>query len=123
MQVIQTTVWILLTINWINEKITSLPMDVQLAFVILIALLTGSAIVVSVYVVFVLKDFRGTLKKTNAILDDTKSVTDSVKSPIVTVMGIADGIARGIRTARGISSLVSGWDINDAQEEKKHVRK
>ncbi|KKT45708.1 MAG: hypothetical protein UW36_C0001G0006 [candidate division WWE3 bacterium GW2011_GWA2_44_16] len=112
-----------MTINWINEKITSLPMDVQLAFVILIALLTGSAIVVSVYVVFVLKDFRGTLKKTNAILDDTKTVTDSVKSPIVTVMGIADGIARGIRTARGISSLVSGWDTNDAQEEKKHVRK
>jgi|GEM_PF-954803 hypothetical protein len=85
-------------------------MDIQLVFVILIALLTGSAIVVSVYVVFVLKDFRGTIHKANSILDDAQSVTRAVKTPIVSVMSIADGVVRGIRTARGISSIVGTWD-------------
>lgn len=85
-------------------------MDLQLAFVILIALLTGSAVVVSVYVVFVLKDFRGTIQKANGILDDAQSVTDAVKNPVVSVMSIVDGVVRGIKTAKGISSIVSGWD-------------
>lgn len=90
-----------------------LPMDIQLAFVILIALLTGSAVVVSVYVVFVLKDFRGTIQKANTILDDAQGVTSAVKSPIVSIMSIADGVVRGIKTARGISSIISSWDKDD----------
>ena len=85
-------------------------MDIQFVFVILIALLTGSAIVVSVYVIFVLKDFRGTISKANDILDDAQKVTASIKNPIVSVMSIADGLVRGIKTARGISSIVGAWD-------------
>ncbi|MFA5776183.1 MAG: hypothetical protein WC988_01350 [Patescibacteria group bacterium] len=88
-------------------------MDIQFAFVILIALLTGSAIVVSVYMVFVLKDFRGTIQKANDILDDAQRVTSAVKNPIVSVMSIADGVVRGLKTARGISSIVGAWDKDD----------
>ncbi len=97
-------------------------MDIQLVFVILIALLTGSAIVVSVYVVFVLKDFRGTIHKANEILDDAQKVTSSIKNPIVSVMSIADGVVRGIRTARGISSIVGAWDNKD-EPSTKEMRK
>lgn len=97
-------------------------MDIQLAFVVLIALLTGAAIVVSIYVVFVLKDVRGTIKRANDILDDTKEVTGAVKTPVVSVMSIANGITKGLRTARGISSLVSSWDEDDEDEEKDNER-
>ena len=95
-----------------------LPMDIQLAFVILVALLTGSAIIVSVYVVFVLKDFRGTIKRANGILDNAQKVTDAVRSPVVNVMSIADGIVRGIKTAKGIRSIVSSWDDNSNTKNK-----
>lgn len=94
-------------------------MDIQFVFVILIALLTGSAVVVSVYVIFVLKDFRGTIGKANDILDDAQKVTSSIKNPIVSVMSIADGLVRGIKTARGISSIVGVWDKNDSTKERR----
>lgn len=96
-----------------------LPMDIQFIFVILIALLTGSAIVVSVYVVFVLKDFRGTIQKANNILDDAQRVTSAVKNPIVSVMSIADGVVRGIKTARGIRSIVGAWDKDDSSSKER----
>lgn len=88
-------------------------MDIQLAFVILIALLTGSAIVVSVYVVFVLKDFRLTIQKANTILDDAQEVTESVKRPVNSMMSLVDGAVRGIKTAKSVKSIVSLWDRED----------
>lgn len=94
-------------------------MDIQFAFVILVALLTGSAIVVSVYVIFVLKDFRGTIQKASDILDDAQKVTGAVKSPIVSIMSIADGIVRGIKTARGISSIVGSWDKDESSSKER----
>ena len=88
-------------------------MDTQLAFVILVALLTGAAIVVSVYVIFVLKDFRTTIQRANGILDDAQQLTESIRRPVANVMSLADGLIRGIRTAKGISSIVSLWDKED----------
>lgn len=96
-----------------NEILVLLPMDVQLAFVILVALLTGSAIVVSIYVVFVLKDLRCTVQKANSILDDAQEVTDSVKRPVSSIMSLVDGAVRGIKTAKGVKSIVSLWDKED----------
>jgi ABC-type nickel/cobalt efflux system permease component RcnA len=93
-------------------------MDIQLAFVILVALLTGSAIVVSVYVVFVLKDFRGTIKKANGILDNAQRVTEAVKNPIVSIMSIADGVVKGIKTAKGVRSIVNLWDDDSDSKTK-----
>ena len=97
-------------------------MDIQLAFVILVALLTGSAIVVSIYVIFVLKDFRGTIRRANGILDNAQRVSDAVRSPIISVMTIADSVVKGIRTAKGIRSIVGSWD-NDENSNDKERRK
>lgn len=88
-------------------------MDIQFAFVILVALLTGSAIVVSVYVIFVLKDFRTTIQRANGILDDAQQLTESIRRPVANVMSLADGLIRGIKTAKGINSIVSLWDKED----------
>ncbi len=99
-----------MTIYPSNEILKLLPMDIQLAFVILVALLTGSAIVVSVYVIFVLKDFRLTIQKANSILDDAQQVTDSVKRPVSSIMSLVDGAVRGIKAAKSVKSIVSLWD-------------
>lgn len=88
-------------------------MDVQLAFVILVALLTGAAIVVSVYVVFVLKDLRITIKKANTILDDTQEVTNSVKRPVASIMSLVDGAVKGIKAAKTVRSITSLLDKED----------
>ncbi|MBU0649777.1 hypothetical protein KKG63_01080 [Patescibacteria group bacterium] len=85
-------------------------MDVQLAFVILVALLTGSVIVVSVYVVFVLKEFRTTIQKANTILDDAQEVTESVKQPVNSIMSLVNGAIKGIKTAKSVKSIVNLWD-------------
>lgn len=102
-----------MTIYQSNEILKLLPMDIQLAFVILVALLTGSAIVVSVYVIFVLKDFRLTIQKANSILDDAQQVTDSVKRPVSSIMSLVDGAVRGIKAAKSVKSIVSLWDKED----------
>lgn len=99
-----------MTIYPSNEILKLLPMDIQLAFVILVSLLTGSAIVVSVYVIFVLKDFRLTIQKANSILDDAQQVTDSVKRPVSSIMSLVDGAVRGIKAAKSVKSIVSLWD-------------
>jgi len=88
-------------------------MDVQLAFVILVALLTGAAIVVSVYVIFVLKDFRLTIQKANSILDDAQEVTDSVKRPVNSIMSLVDGAVRGIKVAKSVKTITSLLDRED----------
>lgn len=88
-------------------------MDVQLAFVVLVALLTGAAVVVSVYVVFVLKDFRLTIQKANSILDDAREVTDSVKRPVNSVMSLVDGVVKGIRAAKSVKTITSLLDKED----------
>jgi len=93
-------------------------MDLQLAFVILISLLTGSAVVVSVYVIFVLKDVRGTLKKANGVLDNAGDISEAVKHPLVGIMSIADGVVNGIRAARGISSIVGIWDKKEGKSKE-----
>ena len=88
-------------------------MDVQLAFVILVALLTGAAIIVSVYVIFVLKDFRLTIQKANSILDDAQEVTDSVKRPVNSIMSLVDGAVRGIKAAKSVKTITSLLDRED----------
>jgi len=88
-------------------------MDVQLAFVILVALLIGAAIVVSVYVIFVLKDFRLTIQKANSILDDAQEVTDSVKRPVNSIMSLVDGAVRGIKVAKSVKTITSLLDRED----------
>ncbi len=88
-------------------------MDVQLAFVILVALLTGAAIVVSIYVIFVLKDLRMTIQKANSILDDAREVTDSVKRPVNSIMSLVDGAVRGIKAAKSVKTVTSLLDRED----------
>jgi hypothetical protein len=81
-------------------------MDIQILYVVLIALLTGAAIVVSFYVIVVLKEVRGTIRRANSLLEDVEDVTGAVKNPIVSILEIAGTVVKGLKTRKSIKSLI-----------------
>lgn len=89
-----------------NEILLLLPMDIQLLYVVLIALLTGAAVVVSFYVIVVLKEFRGTIRRANSLLEDVEDVTSAVRNPVVALLDIAGTFVKGIKTGKSIKSLI-----------------
>ncbi|MFZ5424521.1 MAG: hypothetical protein ACOZAO_01855 [Patescibacteria group bacterium] len=86
-------------------------MDIQVVLVILLALLTVNLLVVGVYVVLVLKEFRETVKKANVVLDDVEAVTSTVSktfsSPISTLIGVATAAFQGMRAVKSLGSISS----------------
>ena len=74
----------------------------QVTLIIVLILLAINLIVVGTYLFLVLKDFRVTIKKANAVLDNA----DTISSPIATLAGIISGVSQSIKAVREISSLV-----------------
>lgn len=88
-------------------------MDIQSILIFILALLTINLIVVGVYVVLVLKEFRETLKKANMVLEDVHDVTDAVSNPVTTIAGIISGLSQSVKAVKSISSLI------DSKKEEK----
>lgn len=91
----------------------NLLMDIQLVLVIILALLTINVLIVGIYVVFVLKDFRTTIKKTNEVLDGVTSVThaassmaNALTSPISSIANFANVVTGSFHAVRSIRSLI-----------------
>ena len=83
-------------------------MDIQLLLVFILSLLTVNLIIVGVYVVLVLREFRQTLKKANGVLDDVESITNAVTNPLSALSGIFAAILEGakvVKSIRGVSSI------------------
>lgn len=93
-------------------------MDFQFAFLILLALLVGAIIVVTVYVVFVLKDFRLTLGKLNKVLDNVYEASDSVKKPLSNLSVLAEAVIKGFQAGKKVRSIVSFWDKNKSKDKE-----
>lgn len=90
-------------------------MDVQVILVFILALLTINLMIVGFHVVNVLKEFRETLKKTNEVLDNVHTVTDTVSNPVNSIISLVSGITKGFKAAKSITTLS---DL-DKKEEKK----
>ncbi len=75
---------------------------------------------VGYHVINVLKEFRQTLKKTNEVLENVHTVTDTVSNPVSSVINLVTGITKGFRAAKSITTL-SDLDKpgKDKREEKK----
>ncbi len=89
-------------------------MDIQTILVFILALLTVNLLVVGFYVVKVLKELRETLRKSNTILDNVHTVTNTVSNPISSIMSLVNGISQGFKTAKSITTLS---DINKKEEQ------
>ena len=66
-------------------------MDLQILLIFILAILTVTLVVVGIYVVFVLKDLRETIQKTNTILSDVESLTNAVSNPVSIITGAIKG--------------------------------
>ena len=83
-------------------------MDIQLLLVFILSLLTVNLIIVGVYVVLVLREFRQTLKKANSVLADVESITNAVTNPLSALSGIFAAVLEGVKVVksiRGVSSI------------------
>lgn len=89
-----------------------------MAFLIILSLLVGAILVVTVYVVFVLKDFRLTLGKLNKVLDNVYEASDSVKRPLSNLSVLAEAVIKGFQATKKVRSIVNFWD-KDKDKNKK----
>ncbi len=61
---------------------------VQAVLLFVIALLTILLIVLGVQIFLILKDLRGTVRRTNRVLDHVDSLTENISEPITLLSGI-----------------------------------
>jgi uncharacterized protein YggT (Ycf19 family) len=80
-------------------------MDIQIILIFILALLTVNIMIVGFYVIMVLKEFRETIKKSNSVLDNVHTVTESVSNPISSLVGVVTGVVEGVKAVRSITSL------------------
>lgn len=80
-------------------------MDIQVILVIILSILTVNLVVVGVYVVLVLKEFRETVQKANGILDNVESVSTFLSNPVSLLGGLVNSIMGGYKAVNSIRSL------------------
>jgi zinc transporter ZupT len=68
----------------------------QLIIIISISLITLVIVACGVWMVLILQELRTTIKKTNAILDDTKQVTATVAQPFSSLSDFIVGFKNGV---------------------------
>lgn len=94
-------------------------MDIQTILVFILGILTINLIVVGIYLILVLREFRQTVKKANYVLDNVNGFTDALVNPITTIAGIISGVTESVKAVKQISSLMD----SDEKESKKGVKK
>jgi len=66
--------------------------------VITISIISVSAIIVAsgIWLILILKELRHTIKKTNTIIDDAKSITTSIAQPVSSISEFLMGFKNGL---------------------------
>lgn len=82
----------------------------QVILVIVVTAVTVILVIVGIQVFNILKELRETIRKTNKILDDFGTVSESVAKPIASAADILTG-------ATGVTGLL-GWLINRKKKTK-----
>jgi len=80
----------------------------QITLIVVLIVLSINLIIVGVYLVLVLKEFRQTVRKANLVLDNVHDVTDAVSPPIATIAGIVSGVTESLSAVKSISNLFDG---------------
>ena len=68
----------------------------QILLIAVITVLTVILTVIGIQIVYILKEFRKTVEKTNKILDDAGIISESVAKPVAGVSNILAGIKAGV---------------------------
>lgn len=67
----------------------------QLLLGLVIVILTVMISLIGVQVLFILREFRQTLRKANKVLDDTGIISESFSQPISLISGMLTGLKGG----------------------------
>ena len=81
-------------------------MDIQTILIFILGILTINLIIVGIYIILVLREFRQTVKKANYVLDNVNGFTDAITNPIATIAGIISGVTESVKAVKQISSLM-----------------
>lgn len=72
-------------------------MDItQIVIIVSLIAITIVIVIGGIYFIRVLKDLNLTLKKTNLILDDAHTITDSVAKPVSSISEFLMGLKNGV---------------------------
>ncbi len=75
--------------------------------VIVITVLTVLLTIIGFYIVIVLRDFRYTLKRVNAILDQSENILHKFSNPTQNLGGIVSGLREGLKIVDTVTHLLS----------------
>jgi uncharacterized protein YoxC len=79
--------------------------DLQLVLTILLSILVLNLLILTFFVLSVLKDFRVTLGKLNKVLDDTSTIVHGIANPLTILTGLVSAFSNAINTSKAITSL------------------
>ncbi len=72
-------------------------MDItQIAIIVSLVLITTIIVIAGVWLILILKELKGTLKKADLILDDTKTITSAVAEPVSSISEFVRGFKNGV---------------------------
>lgn len=71
----------------------------QILLIAVITVLTVILTVIGIQLIYILREFRKTVEKTNKILDDTGLITESIAKPVAGVSSLITGIKAGVDIA------------------------
>lgn len=92
---------------------------VQLVLFFVIVVLTVLLVVLGIQVFYILKEVRRTIIKTNKVLDDTGTITESISKPVSSLSSLSMGFkASSLLT---VAKLVKGLLSKD-DDDRKHSR-
>lgn len=72
---------------------------------IIIALLTVNLLFVGVYIVLVLKEVRGTIIKTNEILESVSAISSAIATPVIGAAGAIASFTEGLKAFNKLKGI------------------
>lgn len=93
-------------------------MDLQIVLVILLALIVVNLLAVGIYIIFLIKDLRDTVKRAKIILEEVHEMSNVVASPVTTLAGVVNAVVEGVKNARSITTLSTLRGLNNEEKEK-----
>lgn len=82
-------------------------MDIQVVLIFILSILTINLVVVGVYVVLVLRDFRELLKRGHSVIDGLDSFTNAVANPFSMFSGVLGAVLDGYKAIKESKSVNS----------------
>lgn len=74
----------------------------QILLLTVVVIITVLMVVIGIYIVLVLRDFRKTIKYINSILGETEKITHTLGQPATGFLSLLKGLSEGIHMFRSL---------------------